>query len=192
MGSSLKDLFTLPDDLPVPVDDGACSHLLGMTVPVVPLPATSGEAVDLGASRGTVIAYFYPMLGSPDAPPLVGWNEIPGARGCTPQACGFRDHHEALKAFGAQVFGVSAQPLAEQREAQARLHLPFDLLNDEDLALASALRLPTFSYAGKTLIKRLTLIIGDGVIEKVFYPVFPPDAHAAALVGWFSSRADEQ
>ncbi|MGH8613022.1 MAG: peroxiredoxin [Gammaproteobacteria bacterium] len=124
------------------------------------------------------------MIGRPDAPPLVGWNEIPGARGCTPQSCSFRDHHSEIQALGAKVFGVSSQPIEDQREARERLHLSFELLNDRDFALASKLRLPTFEYSGSTLIKRLTLISVDGTVRKVFYPVFPPNKNAEDVIAW--------
>lgn len=184
----IKDLHTLPDNLPVPVDDGACGHLIGSSLPSVTLPSTSGRSVDLSAYAGTLVVYFYPMLGRPDSPPLVGWNEIPGARGCTPQTCSFRDHHEELRQIGVEVFGVSAQPLNDQQEAHARLRLPFELLNDSQLALAGALQLPTFEYAGAPLIKRLTIIVMDGVIRKVFYPVFPPDRNAQDAIAWFKAR----
>ncbi len=186
----MKDLTSLPDNLPVPVDDGACDHLAGMHLPSLTLAATSGEAVNLGTMSGTIVVYFYPMIGRPDSPPLVGWNEIPGARGCTPQSCAFRDQHTALLHFTDHIFGASAQPLADQQEAQQRLGLPFVLLNDSDFALTKALRLPTFEYQGRQLIKRLTLIVVDGIIRKVFYPVFPPDKNAEEVIAWFKqSRA---
>lgn len=181
----MKDLSKLPDNLPVPLDDGACDHLLGSHLPSVSLAATSGGTVNLGALSGTIVVYFYPMIGRPDSPPLVGWNEIPGARGCTPQSCGFRDHHTELKSFAAGVFGVSAQPLEDQKEAKNRLGLPFELLNDSSFALAKALRLPTFEYAGARLIKRLTVVAVDCTIQKVFYPVFPPDRNAEDVIAWF-------
>lgn len=182
----MKDLLTLPDGLPVPLDDGACDHLIGLPLPSVTLSATAGSPIDLREHAGTTVAYCYPMIGSPEMPPLIGWNEIPGARGCTPQACGFRDHHASLRELGVQVYGISTQPMVEQRAAKKRLHLPFELLNDEHLALTHALRLPTFVYEGKTLIKRLTMILCDGVIEHVFYPVFPPDTHAVMLLDWLT------
>ncbi len=185
----IKDLHTLPANLPVPLDDGACDHLPGSALPAVALMSSAGQAVDLSAQRGTLVVYFFPMLGRPDSPPLVGWNEIPGARGCTPQSCAFRDRHDELKRLGAEVFGVSAQPLAEQEEAHARLHLPFPLLNDGELALARALKLPTFDYAGRRLIKRLTLVVRAGRIERVFYPVFPPDENAGAVCAWLAEQA---
>jgi len=180
----MKDLTKLPDNLPVPVDDGACAHLLGTHIPSMPLIATTGEIVDLGALPGTVVVYFYPMIGRPDGPPMVGWNEIPGARGCTPQSCAFRDKHADLKGFGAKVFGVSAQPLNDQREAKDRLKLPFELLNDSQFVLTEAMHLPTFEYMKSRLIKRLTIVAVEGIIRKVFYPVFPPDRNAEDVIGW--------
>jgi peroxiredoxin len=183
-----KDLHTLPANLPVPMDDGACDHLPGLVLPAVPLTSTAGETIDLAACTGTLVVYFYPMLGRPDSPPLIGWNEIPGARGCTPQSCAFRDSYAELKQLGVEVYGVSAQPLADQQEAHARLHLPFRLLNDTQLALARALRLPTFEYGGRRLIKRLTIVATDGVIRKVFYPVFPPDKNAGEVIDWLATH----
>ena len=181
----MKDLTTLPDNLPVPVDDGACDHLPGLRLPSLALAATSGDTIDLATLAGTSVVYFYPRIGRPDSLPLVGWNEIPGARGCTPQSCAFRDHHTELMRLVNGVFGVSAQPLADQREAKQRLELPFELLHDSGLALAKALRLPTFEYTGTQLIKRLTLIVVDGTIRKVFYPVFPPNRNAEEVLAWF-------
>lgn len=184
----MKDLSKLPDNLPVPVDDGACSHLLGKAIPSVPLIATSGEHLDLGAIAGVVILYFYPMIGRPTGAPLAGWNEIPGARGCTPQSCAFRDHYSELRDRGASVFGVSAQPLEDQKDAKVRLRLPFELLNDSQFALTEAMRLPTFEYNKSRLIKRITMIAVDSVIRKVFYPVFPPDRNAEDVLEWFRNR----
>ena len=187
----IKDLHTLPAGLPVPVDDGACDHLPGTSLPSLPLAGTAGESVDLAALPGTQVVYFFPMLGRPDSPPMVGWNEIPGARGCTPQSCAFRDSHIELAQLGATVFGVSAQMPADQQEAHARLHLPFALLSDADLLLAQKLKLPTFEYAGKRLIKRLTFVATDGIIRKVFYPVFPPDHNAQAVIDWLKTNTHE-
>lgn len=184
----IKDLHTLPANLPVPVDDGACDHLLGSTLPSVSLTSIAGKAVDLSAYAGTLVIYFYPMLGRPDSPPLIGWNDIPGARGCTPQTCAFRDLHAELKQLGVEVFGVSAQHLEDQQEAHARLHLPFVLLNDGQLALAKALKLPTFEYRGTRLMKRLTIIATGGLIRKVFYPVFPPNNNAGEVIAWLTAQ----
>ncbi len=180
----MKDLSKLPNNLPVPEDDGACAHLLGTRIPSAPLVATSGDIVDLGSLSGTVVAYFYPMIGRPDSPPLVGWNEIPGARGCTPQSCAFRDRHADFRDLTTKVFGVSTQPLEDQKEARVRLGLPFELLNDSRFALTEAMLLPTFEYAGSRLIKRLTIVTTNGIIRKVFYPAFPPDRNAEDVVEW--------
>ena len=180
-------LMELPADLPVPVDDGAADHLAGLQLPPVQLPSTAGRVVDVSAlGRGRTVLYCYPRTGRPDRPVPDGWDAIPGARGCTPESCGFRDHAGELTALGAAVFGISAQTTEEQREAAERLRLPFELLSDSRLELASALRLPTFQFESSTLIKRLTLVVRDGVIEHVFYPVFPPDRHAEEVVQWLS------
>jgi peroxiredoxin len=180
------DLLRLPDGLPAPVDDGAASHLPGRAMPALSLPATDGRRVALdGLGGGRTVIYVYPMTGRPgvDLPP--GWDDIPGARGCTPESCGFRDHHAELLAAGAdQVYGLSSQSSDYQAEAVDRLHLPFAMLSDERLALADALGLPRFSVDGMTLYRRLTMIVTDGVIEHVFYPVFPPDQHAQEVLDW--------
>jgi peroxiredoxin len=183
------DPTTLPSDLPVPQDDGAANHLPGAKLPDLVLPATSGPPVNLSKLSGRVVIYIYPRTGVPgvDAPP--GWDDIPGARGCTPQSCGFRDHFAELKALGiAHVFGLSTQDSAYQCEAAARLHLPFPILSDADLKFTQALELPTFTTSGMTLLKRMALVITDGVIEKAFYPVFPPDQNAAEVVAWLRSH----
>jgi peroxiredoxin len=181
---SMENLHKLPESLPVPTDDGACDHLPGIRLRPVALPSTAGERVDLSGLSGRTVVYCYPRTGRPDEDLPQGWDEIPGARGCTPQSCAFRDHHAELQALGARVFGLSTQSTEYQREAASRLHLPFGLLSDEGLTFAKALGLPTFEVEGMTLIKRLTLIVDDGWIEKVFYPVFPPDANAEEIVGW--------
>lgn len=176
----------LPADLPVPVDDGACNHLPRLRLPSMPLPSTGGETVDLAGLRGRTVVYCYPRTGRPDQDMPKGWNEIPGARGCTPQSCAFRDHYEDLAALGARVFGLSTQTTDYQREAVGRLGLPFSILSDADLRLAKALRLPTFEVESMVLIKRLTLVLRDGKIEKVFYPVFPPDKNAEQVIAWLT------
>jgi peroxiredoxin len=179
----------LPPDIPVPQDDGAARHLAGVKLPDLALPATSGPAVNLAKLRGRTVLYIYPRTGVPgvDAPP--GWDDIPGARGCTPQSCGFRDHFAELKTLGvAQVYGLSTQDTAYQREATERLHLPFPLLSDAELDFARGLHLPLFMTSGMTLLKRMALVIDDGVIIKVFYPVFPPDKNAVEVVAWLRSN----
>jgi peroxiredoxin len=175
----------LPSDLPRPVDDGACDHLRGLAMPPVRLPSTTGRLVDLGAlGPGRTVIYCYPRTGRPDELLPGGWDAIPGARGCTPQSCGFRDHHRELAALGAEVYGLSTQTTEYQREMAERLQLPFEVLSDARFALADALRLPTFEVDGMRLIKRLTLIVRDGRIEHVFYPVFPPNESAAQVIDW--------
>ena len=186
------NIYELPADLPVPQDDGACDHLPGMSVPSARLESTAGRVIDLSAVSGRTVVYGYPRTGRPDVEMPKGWNDIPGARGCTPESCAFRDHFQELQALGANVFGLSTQESDYQREAVKRLHLPFELLSDAELRFARALRLPTFEIEGMTLIKRLTLILRDGKIEKVFYPVFPPDRHAEEVVKWLTSNVSRK
>jgi peroxiredoxin len=174
----------LPDHLPVPPDDGAANHLIGLGIPAITLPSTSGAMVDLGGLQRVTVVYVYPMTGRPGFPLPDGWDEIPGARGCTPQSCAFRDHFADLQALGVDVFGLSAQPTDYQREAKERLHLPFELLSDSTLVLKKAMALPTFSIAHGELYKRLTMIIVEGYIKHVFYPVFPPDKNASDVINW--------
>jgi peroxiredoxin len=191
----------LPEGLPVPEDDGACEHLEGMAVPAgVRLPSTAGREVDLteASATGRAVVYCYPLTGTPGKDLPEDWDLIPGARGCTPEACAFGDHHAELRGLGAKVFGLSTQNTRYQRDLAARLHLPFEVLSDSKLAFARALGLPTFEAptvgtlipeAGPTtLIKRLTLVLLRGRIEKVFYPVFPPDRHAEEVLGWLSEN----
>src|SRR4029450_13825427 len=176
------DIHTLPDDLPVPTDDGACDHLAGMVLPSNPLSATDGQQIDLTRLHGRTVVYVYPRTGRPDLPASAAWDAIPGARGCTPQSCGFRDHYAELRSLGASaVFGLSTQTTDYQREAVERLHLPFALLSDSDLVFTRTLGLPEFEFEpyveeASTLLKRMALVIRDGRIEKVFYPVVPPDS----------------
>jgi peroxiredoxin len=186
-----ENTYDLPEGIPAPTDDGAADHLPGMHLPSVPLNATSGRTVDLSALHGATVVYCYPMTGRPDKELPQGWDEIPGARGCTPQSCSFRDHHAELEALGARVFGLSTQRTGYQQEAVRRLHLPFDLLSDEDLAFAEALSLPTFEADGMILLKRLTLVIEEVRIEKVFYPVFPPDKNAQEVLAWLRQQRAE-
>jgi peroxiredoxin len=179
------DPYVLPANLPAPIDDGAADHLAGMALPPLALPSTSGREVDLAAAaEGTLVLYLYPRTGRPGEALPEGWDDIPGARGCTPQACAFRDHFAELRAVGADVLGLSAQPLADQVEFSQRVGLPYPILSDSDLELARALELPTFEVAGMRLYRRLTLIARDGRIAKAFYPVFPPDRNAADVVAW--------
>ncbi len=186
----MTDLTALPANLPVPIDDGACDHLAGMALPSLALPSTSGRLIDLAALPGRTVVYCYPMTGAPGVALPEDWNLIPGARGCTPQSCAFRDHHGELANLGAAVFGLSTQTTDYQREMAERLHLPFEVLSDAEFRFADALRLPTFEVAGMRLIKRLTLIMRDGMIEHVFYPVFPPNENASQVVIWLQAHTD--
>jgi peroxiredoxin len=180
----MTNLYQLPDDLPVPFDDGACDHLEGMLLPSLLLETSSGRSLNLSEVEGIVVIFFYPMIGSPDSPPMADWNDIPGARGCTPETCSYRDAYQQLTELGAQIFGASAQAIDEQREAASRLELPFELLNDSAFVFTESLKLPTFEYHGIKMIKRLTLVIVSGVIRKVFYPVFPPNENVVHVLAW--------
>ena len=185
----MRDYLTLPDNLPVPQDDGAARHLTGIAVPDLPLAATDGSQINLARLSGRTVVYAYPRTGIPGKPLIEGWDAIPGARGCTPQSCGFRDHFADLKHAGVDhLFGLSTQNPDYQREAVDRLHLPFAILSDADMKLTRALGLPTFEAGGMTLMKRLTLVIDDGRIAHVFYPVFPPDKSAEVTLRWVQAN----
>jgi peroxiredoxin len=179
-----QDFSELPSSLPVPLDDGASDRLLGKNLPHVFLASTSGSQINLADIKGKVVLYCYPMTGQPGVKLPEGWDLIPGARGCTPQSCSFRDHYLELQALDALVYGISTQETSAQLEAQQRLHLPFELLSDLDFKLTTALQLPTFEVENKRLIKRLTLIAQAGKIIKVFYPVFPPAQNAQDVIDW--------
>ena len=185
------DYASLPADLPVPEDDGAARHLEGTIAPDVSLEATDGTRVSLARLTGRAVIYAYPRMGEPGQPNLVPeWDVIPGARGCTPQACDFRDHHAELIRRGvSQVHGLSTQTSAYQRKVAGRLHLPFSLLADPHGALVRAMRLPTFTASGIPLLRRLTLVLDAGRVTKVFYPVFPPDRSAAQVIAWLDAGA---
>ena len=170
--------------LPVPVDDGACRYLVGSTVHVIKLQSTSGRVVDFWELRGDVVIYAYPKTGAPDRDPPPGWDAIPGAHGSTPQSCRFRDLHAEFASLGVTVFGLSTQFPADQREAAARLQLPFELLSDFQLELTHGWGLPTFVVDGEVLLKRFTLVLREGRIVKVFYPVFPPTTNADEVLAW--------
>jgi peroxiredoxin len=177
--------FDLPTDLPVPQDDGAAQHLVGMRLPNIALSATTGPDINLAQQTGRVVVYLYPRTGDPTAGVPNGWDAIPGARGCTPQSCSFRDHYRELQELGVtQLFGLSTQTTEYQREAAQRLHLPFPVLSDAELKLTSAMNLPTFVFNGMTLIKRMAWVVDDGIITKLFYPVFPPERNAEEVVAY--------
>lgn len=183
------DIRRLPATLPVPVDDGAADHLPGLELPALTLPSTRGEELNLAelvAEAVSLVLFIYPRTGVPGQR-LPRWDEIPGARGCTPQNIAFRDHRAQLAVLGAEIVGLSAQPPHEQREFAAREHIPFPLLSDVELRLGAALGLPTFEVAGMTLYKRITLIVREGVIAKAFYPVFPPDRNAHEVAAWLGA-----
>jgi peroxiredoxin len=189
MAEALHNPLLLPNDLPVPQDDGATRHLEGMRWPAIPLPATDDSSVDLSELAGRTVVYIYPRTGRPGQAVPTGWDAIPGARGCTPQSCGFRDHFADLRRLGvSHLFGLSTQDTAYQREAVERLHLPFAILSDAGLKVTHALKLPIFEVDGMTLIKRMALVIDDGVIRKGFYPVFPPDRSAEEVIAWLERR----
>jgi peroxiredoxin len=181
--------FPLPTDLPRPSDDGTADHLIGMRLPNLSLRATGGRTIQLEKlGVGRTVIYCYPMTGVPGTPLPEGWDLVPGARGCTPQACNFRDRHKELTQFGVAVYGLSTQSTEYQREMAERNHLPFEILSDSEFRLCDALRLPTFTMAGTRLLKRLTLIIKGGEIEHVFYPVFPSNESADRVIEWLKAH----
>lgn len=185
----MHKLDMLPPNLPVPVDDGACRHLLGKPLPSCRLSSTQGGWIAPAAITGWLVIYCYPMTGRPELALPAGWDRIPSARGCTPQACSFRDHYQELQGLQAEVFGLSAQASEYQQEAASRLHLPFALLSDAAFAFSDALKLPTFTVEGMRLNKRLTLIARDGIIRHYFYPVFPPDENSTQVIAWLSANS---
>jgi len=188
-----ENLLQLPADLPVPENDGAADHLPGLTVPPVGLMATDGTTVGLSSLAGIVVVYAYPMTGRPGRELPPGWDDIPGARGCTAETCSFRDHHTQLLEAGASaVFGLSTQSHGEQREMVERLHVPYPVLSDMNLEFTAAMRLPTFSVEGRTLLRRLTMVLQNGRVDTVFYPVFPPDEHPAEVLAHLQSRTSGQ
>jgi peroxiredoxin len=184
----MTNLNQLPTDLPIPEDDGSTAHLRGMKLPDISLVATSGKTINLGNIKGNLVIYCYPMTGQPNIALPDGWDQIPGARGCTPQSCSFRDHYQELKALGAEVIGLSVQTTDYQKEMAERLHLPFPVVSDADYQFQKALNMPTFLAAGMTLLKRVTLIAHNGVIEAVHYPIFPSDSDPAWVIDYFKAH----
>ncbi|RPH36302.1 MAG: peroxiredoxin [Planctomycetota bacterium] len=185
----MKDFFTLPKDLPVPEDDGACAHLPGKDLPGLALPSTAGRMVRLDEqSQSRTVFFFYPRSGRPGESVPAAWDQIPGARGCTPHSCAYRDSYGEFQALRTAVFGVSSQDTPYHQEFARRTNLPYEILSDEAFKLTNALRLPTFVFEGKRLIKRLALVAERGRIEKVFYPVFPPDKNAETVLSWLKQE----
>ncbi|MEY4496401.1 MAG: hypothetical protein RL744_1465 [Pseudomonadota bacterium] len=184
----MTNLNQLPTDLPIPQDDGAADHLVGMSLPSITLSTTTSSQFNLGESKGRLVIYCYPMTGQPNVALPDGWDQIPGARGCTPQSCSFRDHYQELRTLGAEVAGLSVQSTEYQKEMADRLHLPFPVLSDADYQFQKALQLPTFVAAGMTLLKRITLIANHGVIEAVHYPIFPSDSDPAWVINYLKNN----
>jgi len=184
----MTNLNQLPTDLPIPEDDGSTAHLRGMKLPNISLVTTSGKTINLGNIKGKLVIYCYPMTGQPNIALPDGWDQIPGARGCTPQSCSFRDHYQELKALGAEVIGLSVQTTDYQKEMADRLHLPFPVVSDADYQFQKALNMPTFLAAGMTLLKRVTLIAHNGVIEAVHYPIFPSDSDPTWVIDYFKAH----
>lgn len=182
------NLSQLPSDLPIPQDDGAAKHLKGMRIPEISLQSTTGKKLNPGDIQGRLVIYCYPMTGQPNVALPEGWDQIPGARGCTPQSCSYRDHYQELSSLGVQVMGLSVQSHQYQLEMVERLHLPFPVLSDEHYQFQQALHLPTFTAAGMTLLKRITLIANDGVIEAVHYPIFPSDSDPAWVIHYLKAN----
>jgi peroxiredoxin len=178
----------LPPNLPIPTDDGAANHLKGMRLPQLALKATNGATIQLGEIKNKLVIYCYPMTGQPNVPLPEGWDQIPGARGCTPQSCAYRDHYQELQALGAEVIGLSVQSHDYQKELAGRLHLPFPIVSDVNYEFQKALNMPTFITAGMTLLKRVTLIVNQGIIEAVHYPIFPSDSDAPWVVNYLKSH----
>ena len=185
----MKDYASTPENLPIPQDDGAADHLLGLHLPDVVLPSTHGDKLFMAKLSGYVVIYCYPMTGQPGVPLPPGWDDIPGARGCTPQNIAYKDHYDELTELGAQVFGLSTQTTEYQQEMAQRLHLPFDVLSDHDMAFAKGLQLPTFHTSGMHLLKRLTLIVKDRKVVAVKYPIFPSNSDAAWAVDWLQQHS---
>ena len=184
----MENFIELPSNLPIPQDDGASSHLLGKSLPSIVLHSTSDKQVNISNIKGNVVFYCYPMTGQPGVELPDGWDLIPGARGCTPQSCSFRDHYQELQAFNTQVYGISTQKSSTQLEAVERLHLPYELLSDANFELTTSLQLPTFEVENRRFIKRLTLIIQESKIVKVFYPIFPPERNVIDVVEWLKQE----
>ena len=186
----MTNLNQLPTDLPIPQDDGSTNHLKGMKLPNLSLKATNGKAINFVDIKGKLVIYCYPLTGQPNVALPDGWDQIPGARGCTPQSCSFRDHYQELQALGADVIGLSVQSTEYQKEMADRLHLPFQVVSDVNYQFQKALNMPTFVADGITLLKRVTLMVNNGVIDAVHYPIFPSDSDPAWVIDYLKSHKD--
>jgi len=184
----MTNLNQLPTDLPIPQDDGSTNHLKGLKLPNLSLNASNGKAINLADIKGKLVVYCYPMTGQPNVALPEGWDQIPGARGCTPQSCTFRDHYQELQELGAEVLALSVQSTEYQKEMVDRLHLPFQVVSDVNYQFQKALNLPTFVAAGMKLLKRVTLIANNGVIEAVHYPIFPSDSDPSWVIDYLKSH----
>lgn len=184
----MKNLLELPKDLPVPQDDGACKHLEGMSLPSVKLITTKDREVNFSLSKKPCVIFFYPRTREPNMPTPDSWDLIPGARGCTPQSCGYKDLFSEFQNLGFEVFGASSQTTEYQNEFVSRMHIPFEILSDENFQLTNSLNLPTFNFNGMRLIKRLAFVIENQKITKAFYPVFPPNENASSVLSWLKAR----
>ncbi len=187
----MTNVYEIPPGLPIPQDDGSTDHLRGLRLPNVSLKATNGTTVNFGDISGRLVIYCYPMTGQPNVALPDGWDQIPGARGCTPQSCSFRDHYQELQALGAEVVGLSVQTTEYQKEMVDRLHLPFPVVSDSDYQFQKALNMPTFMAAGMTLLKRVTLIANHGVIEAVHYPIFPSDSDPGWVIDYLKRSQNQ-
>lgn len=184
-----NNFYSLPENLPVPQDDGACAHLEGILLPSLPLRTTANRTIDLAAiTKSPTVLFFYPRTGRPDEAAPIGWDEIAGARGCTPQSCGYRDLYSEFQSLGVQVFGVSTQATEFQQELVQRIYLPYEIISDADFNLTNTLKLPTFIFNSIRLLKRAAWFCKDGKIKKVFYPVYPPDKNAETVLNWIKSN----
>ena len=184
----MTNASSLPGNLPIPEDDGACDHLPGTTLPDVALQSTTGDQVPLNDLSGRNVIFCYPRIAGPDEAVPEDWNRIPGARGCTPESCAFRDLYREFQSLNVDVYGLSTQGTDDQQEASERLHLPYPLLSDADHVVTHSLNLPTLTWRDRQWMRRLTLIVQDGSVEHVFYPVFPPDTHADDVLAWLRSH----
>ncbi len=187
----MTNVYEIPPNLPIPENDGSTNHLRGLRLPNISLKATDGSTVSFGNISNRLVIYCYPMTGQPNVALPDGWDQIPGARGCTPQSCSFRDHYQELQALGAEVVVLSVQTTEYQKEMVDRLQVPFPVVSDSDYQFQKALNMPTFMAAGMTLLKRVTLIANHGVIEAVHYPIFPSDSDPGWVIDYLKRSQNQ-